>query len=439
MNDLGLPSSPEFEKLVLGAVLVKDSLCPQLIASISSEVFTTEPNRRIFNSISCLYNAGLRIDRNLIAEDLIAKGQLEGIGLGYLVSLDENLPELPDLGSYIEVLLEKYRLRRAIYLGAKLQEMATDGRFRSSELLGELQDQLSAITRADGLDKPETIASYVNQRGPQRILSPQDRDPGVALGFAGIDQMIGGGLRESQILVIGARPSMGKTCVVTNIAEYISSNGLPVCVFSAEMPKSALINRMLVRRAGIGLNRFLRGDVGPEERVRLQEALASIYELPIYIDDTTGLTASDISSRVKALKDKPALVAIDYFQLLRSTSRGNGDERYTQIANDLQILAKETGIPLVILSQLSRDSSRRVAGKKDYRPQLEDFRGSGTIEQIANIGAFLFREELYEKDRNELKGLAEFIIRKNRDGQIGTAMLKFTGWRFEFTDGSDSA
>ena len=433
-----LPSNTQFEKIVLGSMLVDDANCPLVISALSSEVFNLESHRTIFGSIVRLYNFGLRIDRNLVAEDLLTNNLLEKIGgLTALVDLQEDLPGAVDLTPYIETLLEKYRLRRAVYLGTKLAEMAVDGRFQSSELLGELQDQLSVLSRADGVQKPESIATYVNQRGPQRILEPQDRDPGVALGFPGIDAMIGGGLRESQILVIGARPGGGKTSLLSNLAENISSRGLPFCFFSAEMPRAALINRMLVRRSGIGLSRFLRGDVPPEERPRLQEALASLYELPIYIDDSTGLKASDISSRVKALRDKPAVVAIDYFQLLRSTSRGNGDERYTQVANDLQILAKETGIPLIILSQLSRDSSRRVAGKKDFRPHLEDFRGSGTIEQIANIGAFLFREELYDKDRPELRGVAEFIIRKNRDGEIGTAMLKFVGWRFQFEDDPD--
>lgn len=430
-----LPANTQFEKIVLGSMLVDDANCPLVLASISSEILNLETHRIIFSSIVRLYNSGLRVDRNLVAEDLLTNNQLDKIGgLSALVDLQEDLPGAVDLAPYIETILEKYRLRRAAYLGNKLAEMAVDGRFQSSELLSELQGQLSALTRADGLDKPESIATYVNQRGPQRILEPQDRDPGVALGFPSIDEMIGGGLRESQILIVGARPGGGKTTWMSNVAENISSSGLPVCIFSAEMPKNALINRMLVKRAGVGLNRFLKGDVGPEERTRLQEALMAIYELPIYIDDTTGLKASDISSRVKALKDKPAVVAIDYFQLLRSVVRGNANERYTQVAADLQVLAKETGIPLIILSQLTRDSSRRVAGKKDYRPNLEDFRDTGTIEQIANIAAFLFREELYDKDRPELRGVVEFILRKNRDGELGTAMLKFIGWRFQFID-----
>jgi len=428
-----LPSAPAYEKLILGSILLDSSVLPLVVNSLSVDDFTSEPNRRVYSSILRLYNSGVSPDRVILCQELYQQGQLDSAGgMAYISSLEE-IPRLENLEIYIGTIKEKTRLRRAIFLAQRVIEFALD-ESPSGDIVPKFKQDLEALTRAGSTPMPEPLAAYIEERGAQRILNPGDRDPALALGFPSIDAMLNGGLRQSEIMILGARPSAGKTALLLNALENVAKSGKPAAMFSAEMSKGALITRLLCKRARIGKKRLMSGDVSEEERQRLQQALSEIYELPLFIDDTSGLQVREIISRVDAMKVKPALVGIDYFQLLRSSIRGNSDERFTQVCNDLQVFSKETGIPLIVLSQLSRDSSKRVTGKKDYRPNLEDFRNSGTIEQIANIGAFLFREEMYDKEREDVKGVAEFIIRKNRDGETGTAMLRFVGWRFEFID-----
>lgn len=439
----GLPAALDVERFVLGTAMIQPKACEEIFAKLTWDVFALEAHRRIFLRMKDLADAGVQIDRITLMERLAVEGQLDSVGgLSKLMELDQGLPELPNVTAYIDILLSKSARRRLIFAAEELGQLALDETIPTENLITLATKRMAEVVPDQEDITPKSVMQFVDTfpGGVDALLNPSLTDKGLETGFLRIDELTGG-FHESEIWVLGARPSMGKSTCMLNIAENISSNGSDygVAVFSLEMPVRNLINRMLCKRARIGMKRLRSGELLQEERYRVQAALSEIYDLPLYMDHLSGMSVQEMQFKLKVLRDKCkiVLVCVDYLQLMRPISdRGSANDRLTQITTDIQSMAVETKLPFLILSQMNRLSEQRGSrGKnKDFSPQLSDLRDSGSIEQFGNIIPLLHLPAFYDPSREELKDRAELNFAKNRDGERGKVDLRFTGWQFKFED-----
>ena len=434
----GLPANLDAERFVLGSVLLNDSVYLQIAGVLEPDDFSLEKHRRIFSRMRDLYNRSVRIDRVTVAEELMKQGQLESVdGLGYLVSLDDGLPELSNLDSYIRIVKDKSTLRRLIFSSQALINRCLMAEEEPDQILASAEEILLKLGEDRSRDQLSSPATIVEQfpGGVEAFLDPSQRVRGISSGFAKFDEMTGG-MHGGELLILAARPSMGKTALALNIAQHVATHPRmrkPVAVFSLEMSSSSLLSRLLCSAARVDQHKFRAGFLNQEERRRLQVALADLTESPLFLDDTPGVHLVDIHSKLRRLKAEHglSLVVIDYLQLMSSRGRSeNRNQEVSAMSRGLKLMAKDLDVPFLVLSQLSRASETRPG---DHKPQLSDLRDSGSIEQDADLVMFIYREEIYKRDREDLKGLADLIVAKQRNGPIGNVPLRFLGQftRFE--------
>lgn len=432
----GLPANLDAERCVLGSILLDDALFPQVAAVLDAGDFSLEKHRRIFLRMGELNSRGEKIDHLTLAEELNRHKQLEACdGYSYLVSLDEGLPRIENLESYVRLVKEKSMLRQLISLSQNLIRRCMAGEEEAQEILANAEELLLKMgesrNRAGLSSTGEIIEEYPG--GLNTLLDPASRIRGLSTGYKRFDEMTGG-LHEGELIVVAGRPSMGKTALALNIAEHVAVKlKKTVAIFSLEMSKEALFSRLLCSGARVHSHHYRVGYLDAEERRRLQRAATQLVEAPLFIDDSAGTTLMDMHAKLRRLQaERPlALVVLDYLQLM--TARGKFDSRVQEVSalsRGLKLLAKELKVPLLALSQLSRAPEMR---KGDHRPQLSDLRESGSIEQDADVVAFIYREEVYNQKREDLKGKAELILAKQRNGPTGSIDLVFRGelMRFE--------
>ena len=434
----GLPSNADAERFVLGSVLLNQDVYFQVAGALEPEDFSLEKHRRIFARMKDLYDRAEKIDRITLANELMKQGQLESVdGLAYLVTLDDGLPEIANLDSYIRIVKDKATLRKLIFSAQRIIDRCLIGEEEPDEILSSAEESLLKLGEARGGERLESPATVVGKvpGGINAFLDPSARVSGLSTGFAKFDEMTGG-MHGGELLILAARPSMGKTALALNIAQHIATHPLmrkPVAVFSLEMSSASLLTRMLCAQARVDQHKFRSGYLNADERRKLQVGLADLTEAPLFLDDTAGVNLMDIHSKLRRLKAEHglSLVVIDYLQLMSSRGRSeNRNQEVSAISRGLKLMAKELDVPFLVLSQLSRASETRIG---DHKPQLSDLRDSGSIEQDADLVMFIFREEVYKRDREDLKGLADLIIAKQRNGPIGNVPLRFLGQftRFE--------
>jgi replicative DNA helicase len=376
-----------------------------------------------------LHERGEKIDRITVAEELMRHNELESVdGLSYLVSLDDGLPHIANLESYVRIVRDKATLRRIIHASQHLMNRALLAEEEPSEILagaGEILLKLGEARTEKGLMTPlEVIQNY--QGGLNAFLDPSKRIKGISTGFTKLDEMTGG-MHSGELIILAARPSMGKTAFALNIAWHVATRLFqPVAVFSLEMSQESLLTRMLCAAARVDSQRFRSGYLNEQERQKLRAAANQMVEAPIFIDDTAGANLMDMHAKLRRLTQsgtKLGLVVVDYLQLMSSKGRvENRTQEISQISRGLKLLSKELDCPFLVLSQLSRATETRQG---DHRPQLSDLRESGAIEQDADLVGFIFREEVYKRDREDLHGVAELILAKQRNGPIGKVDLVF--------------
>ena len=426
----GLPANADAERFVLGSVLLNQDVYFQVAGAIEPEDFSLEKHRRIFSRMKDLYARGEKIDRLTIANELMKQGQLESVdGFSYLVSLDEGLPQIANLDSYIRIVKDKATLRKLIFSAQKVIDRCLIGEDEPDEILAGAEESLLKLgeTRSgERLESPSTIIEKF-PGGVNAFLDPSQRVSGLSTGFTKFDEMTGG-LHGGELIILAARPSMGKTALALNMAQHVATHPLmrkPVAVFSLEMSSASLLTRLLCAAARVDQHKFRAGYLNADERRKLQVALAELTESPLYLDDTAGVNLMDVHSKLRRMKAEHglSLVVIDYLQLMSTRGRiENRNQEVSALSRGLKLMAKDLDVPFIVLSQLSRASETRPG---DHKPQLSDLRDSGSIEQDADLVAFIYREELYRKDREDLKGLADLIIAKQRNGPIGTVPLRF--------------
>lgn len=430
----GLPCDIMAEQFVLGSVLLNSDLADTVLA-ILPEDFSLEKHRRIFARMQDLRARGEAIDRVTIANELRRQGQLESVdGFSYLVSLDEGLPSVSNLDSYIRIVREKANLRRIIFQSQKMIDAAFIGEQTPAELLASAtatwhEIESNSGQNDDGGQTPRQIAETF-PGGIDALLNPLLRKKGLPTGFTKFDEMTGG-LHAGEVVVIAARPSHGKSAWSMNVAQHLVLHPRQkrrVVFFSLEMSKESIMTRLLCSAGRVDQMKFRNGYLNSEDRRKIQIALGDLTAddlLTIY--DISGITMPEITKRIRRLYNDTGLdlVIIDYIGLIGLHGRSeNRNQEMANMSRQFKMLASELQIPFIILSQLNRSVETR---RGSFRPMLSDLRDSGAIEQDADVVAFIFREELYKKDRDDLHGLADLIIAKQRNGPLATIPLRFLG------------
>src|ERR1700736_2554549 len=426
----GLPVNLDPERFVLGAILMDDALYVQVAGVLQADDFSLEKHRRIFLRMGELYARADRIDRVTLANELLKQNQLESVdGVSYLVSLDEGLPTIANLDSYVGIVKDKSILRRIIFTSQKLIDRCILGEEEPDQILASAEENLLKLgeTRAqDALVSPKRILDEFDG-GINAFLDPSKRIKGLSTGFLKLDEMTGV-LHPGELVILAARPSMGKTALALNIAQHVAmrpGDKQTVAVFSLEMSRESLLTRMICAGARVDQQKFRAGYLNQDERRRLARTASELVQAPLFIDDTSGTHMMDIHAKLRRLKAEQglSLVVIDYLQLMSGRGRYvNRNQEISTISRGLKLLAKELRVPMLVLSQLSRAPETRPG---DHRPQMSDLRESGSIEQDADVIGFIFREEVYKQDREDLKGLAELLLAKQRNGPTGKVNLVF--------------
>jgi replicative DNA helicase len=428
ITEKGLPTNVDAERFVLGSIMLDDSLYIQAAGELEPDDFSLDKHRRIFRRMGELQDRGETIDRITIANELMKFNELEACGgITYLVSLDDGLPQIPNLDAYIRIVKDKAVLRRIIFASQHMMNRALLGEDEPDEILSGAEETLlklgEARVKSGLLDPGQILQDY--EGGINAFLDPSKRIKGISTGFAKFDELTGG-LHGGDLCIVAARPSMGKTALALNIAQHVALKlKQTVAIFSLEMSRESLLTRMLCSAARVDSQRFRAGYLTQEERRKLNHALHELVEAPLYIDDTPGIHMMDIHAKLRRLQAerKLGLVIVDYLQLMGARGRfENRNQEVSALSRGMKMLAKEMNVPLMVLSQLSRAVETRQG---DHRPQLSDLRESGSIEQDADVVGFIFREEVYHREREDLRGLAELIVAKQRNGPVGTVNLVF--------------
>jgi replicative DNA helicase len=357
-------------------------------------------------------------------------GQLQSVdGLSYLVSLDDGLPQLHNLESYVTIVKEKSLLRRIISVSRDTINRCLTSEEDAKQILGAVEDaliKLSDVQAKNSLASPAHIITEY-EGGINAFLDTSRRVKGITTGFLKFDEMTGG-LREGELFILAGRPAMGKTALALNMAQHIATNPKDpkaVAIFSLEMSKESLLTRLICTSARVDQQRFRAGYLNEEERKLLRNAMYRLVESPLFIDDSAGTNLMDVHSKLRRLQAEHdlGLVVIDYLQLMQGRGRfENRVQEISALSRGLKLMSKDLRVPFLVLSQLSRAPETRVG---DHRPMLSDLRESGSIEQDADVVAFIFREEVYRPDKDSLKGVAELILSKQRNGPTGRVKLAF--------------
>jgi replicative DNA helicase len=441
----GLPANPDAERFCLGSVLLNDSVYDQVAEALELDDWSLEKHRRIFGRMKDLHDRGERIDRVTMANELARQGQLESVdGLGYLVSLDDGLPEIANIGSYIRIVKEKAALRKIIFHSQRTINNALQGEFTSDELAAEqlsFADKVrSGAERSEDGRTPESIVLEF-PGGISAFLDPTLRKRGLPTGFRRLDDMLGGGLQNGEMIILAARPTVGKSACCLNICQHVVMHPRTpqrADIFSLEMSGESLITRMLCAAARVDQHKFRAGFLNKDERGALQNALYRITTAPLRIHDDFKKTLPALVRRIRhAHKEGSKLIAIDYVQLMVTGSRAeNRNLEIGEIGRTLKLIALELQIPVLLLSQIARSAERRGG---DQRPQLSDLKDSGTLEEHADTVLSLYREELVKRDRDDNRGLADLDILKQRNGPTGRVPLRFIGQWTSFENRAQDA
>lgn len=437
------PHNLEAEQAVLGALLsngaTANSLLDQVSTIITTDDFYRDAHRIIYNAIFTVAQEGKNADMvNVIEELRKEKKDTAAGGIKYLTELGNLNYGSFNLEEHARIIADKAKLRRLIDSGNRIVGMAYAGEEEPREILDKAEELVLGVSGQISGESTFSPMGTVVQETLLRLNKLQQREgvlTGVSTGFRDLDGVTNG-LQKSDLILVAARPSMGKTAFTLNIAQNVAILGnLPVAFFSLEMSKEQLVGRILSSVSGVDSKKLRRADLNQEEWSRIIVAAEQMSRAPLYIDDTPGLTVADMRSKLRRLKVEHglALIIVDYIQLMNGGGNNrNSDNRQQEISTisrNLKLIAREMNVPLIALSQLSRS----VESRTDKRPVLSDLRESGSLEQDADIVAFLYREKYYDPD-TELGDITEVIIKKHRNGALATINLMFQGELTRFRD-----
>jgi replicative DNA helicase len=449
-QDNPLPSNLDAERTILGAILLDNQSLSEAEEKLTADDFSLDSHRRIYQRMTELGGEGRAVDLVTLANELARNKEVESVGgVAYLASLTEGLPRRPIIDEYIRIVKDKSLLRQLMLICSAAIARAADQSETALDVLNAAESQLLVVGEKSITKGLMPLADIVaGSFGSIDNLYSQAREvTGLATHFIEFDKMTSG-LQKGELIIIAARPSMGKTAWAINIAQNAAvQSQAVVAVFSLEMSKEALLRRMLASQAWVDQRKLQTGFLGRDDQDKLRRALEDLVESKVFIDDTPGISLAEMRAKTRRLKQANGgqldLVVVDYLQLMTASLPSQGGKRHenrtqevSAISRGLKALAKEMEVPVIALSQLSRNSERRGDDKK---PLLSDLRESGSIEQDADVVAFIHRESYYNRDKEENpedKNKAEIIIAKQRNGPTGSIDLAFLSnyTRFENLD-----
>ncbi|HEV2803201.1 MAG TPA: replicative DNA helicase [Pyrinomonadaceae bacterium] len=428
MLERPLPHGAEAERAILGAIILDNNLVNQAIELLKPDDFYVRAHQHIFRAMTRMSEVGAEINPILLGEELRRDGALEGVGgIAFISELTYGLPHFSNIAHYAKVVKDKSVLRQLVRVANKVISEALEEEDEASIILDHAEQMIFALAderTRQGFAHVKPVADQILEKvqelgGRGAVLT------GLTTGFTELDTMTSG-LQPSDLIIVAARPSMGKTSLCLTLAQNAAIQaGAVVGVFSLEMSKESLVMRMLCSEGHVDAHRFRAGFLSRDEWARLAGALGTLSETKIFIDDTPGISVLEMRAKARRLaaeQKRLDLIIVDYLQLMSGSSKRSESrqQEVSQISRELKGLAKELNVPLVALSQLSRAPEART----DHRPQLADLRESGAIEQDADVVAFIYREEQYNRTE-ENAGVAEVIIAKQRNGPTGTVQLAF--------------
>ena len=423
------PHDEDAEQAVLGSMLTDNDAVMAAVEVLKEDAFYREDNKIIYQAILNLYSKSEPIDIITLKDELESMGKFEQVGgFEYLASLPDKVPTTANVQKYIKIVEEKSVLRNLIKTANEIIELGYNPTEDVEDIMDGAEKKIFDIMQSKNTKsytpiKDVLVESFTNL---EKLYNQKQHVTGVPTQFYDLDDKTAG-LHGSELILVAARPAMGKTAFALNIATNAALRAnVPVAIFSLEMSKDQLVNRMLCSEAMVDSNKVRTGKLDEEDWTKLAEAIGPLSEAGVYIDDTPGISVMEIRTKCRKLKMEKniGLVVIDYLQLISGSNKRNGsrEQEISEISRSLKVLAKELNVPVIALSQLSR----AVEQRDDHRPMLSDLRESGAIEQDADIVMFLYRDDYYNKESAE-NDIAEVIIAKQRGGSTGTVKLYWMG------------
>ena len=431
-----VPHDADAEQAVLSSILMDKDAAAEAFELLKTDDFYSPENREVFRAALQLYTKGDPIDVVTVKNQLEENGVFAEIGgVETLANIAAAVGSSVNVKSYAKIVEEKSVLRRLIKLSGELSEISYKGADDINVILDKAEKGIFDVMQNRNTDSFASImdVAYNTFSNIEKIYNSNEKITGISTGFTDFDAKTAG-LQKSDLILIAARPSMGKTAFVLNVAQYAAvRDRVPVAIFSLEMSKEQLVNRMLCAEALVDAQKVRTGELNSDDWSKLVESMGVLSEAPIYIDDTPGITAMEIRAKCRRLKIEKGLglVVIDYLQLMSGSGRSDSrQQEISEISRSLKAIAREIEAPVIALSQLSRACEAR----SDHRPMLSDLRESGAIEQDADLVAFLYRDEYYFPEKTEKKNQAELIIAKQRNGPTGTVNLTWLGQYTKFAN-----
>ena len=449
LSSLGiqLPYNMQAEQGVLGAALMDETILNRLITEMDPDMFYSEQNRAVYEEMRRLFSESEAVDVITLVDSLAQNGVFKGADDAkvYITRIAETVPAISNVDSYIKIVKEKYQTRRLIEAARDILQQSSE-ESDSDLLLESAEQKLYDIRNGQDRSGVKTIQeSILEVIDTMQKLSGADRDKfaGIPTGFNYLDNILTG-LGRSDLIILAARPGMGKTSFALNIATNVARlQKIPTVIFSLEMTCEQLTDRILSSTAGIDSQAFRTGRLNNSDWNDFANATSLLYNVPIYMDDSSGISVPEIKAKIRQInqdpkRDKIGLVIIDYLQLMQSAKRTESRvQEISDITRNLKIMAKELNVPVIALSQLSR-AAEKTAGRSDHRPQLSDLRDSGSIEQDADVVLFLYRAAYYNSQNGETEQAneneAECIVAKNRHGETSVVRLGWDGAHTRFSN-----
>ena len=431
IRDFELPNSPEAEKAVIGCILQDKKSLVTAIELLSYNDFYYDANREIFKVVSELFNENIPVDIVTVSDRLTRYDKLDAIGgITYLTSIATSISTTENVEYYSKIIQEKSLLRDLANVAGEIKALSVGQDGKAAQLLSQAEQLVLDISSSREQRDISPIKDIIMSTYEEMVENSKHTDSlsGLDTGFHELNYRTGG-FRGGQFILIGGRPAMGKSSFAVNIAETVAiTNKKPVAIFNLEMPKSMIVSRILCSQAYIDSQKVLSGKFEGEDWARLGKVLDKIAAAPLFIDDSSSITVSEIHAKCQRIKQVYGLsmVVIDYLQLMRDDSRTESRQvEVASISRALKVMSKELNVPVIALSQLNRANE----GRRDKRPTLSDIRESGAIEQDADMVMLIHRDDYYNPESPD-KNMAEIIIAKHRTGETGTFKL---GWQGKYT------
>jgi len=434
------PNSAEAEESVLGSVLMSAEAANIALEKLHAEDFYRPVNQAVFQAIQDLFDANEPIDAVTVSESLRRSGMLERAGgVGFLTRLIDGVPAASNIEYYAGIVEEHALRRRLMRVGGDIGGFATQMSEPINQVLDRSEQAVFGVSErrvGDGLAPIDPLLGPAIEKA-EELNRLGAEITGIPTGFRDLDRKLAG-LHPMNLLIVAARPGMGKSTLALNIAQNVAVNGLPVAIFSLEMSREEVVSRMLCSSGRIDSQKLRTGRLSESDFTKLSNAASTLYKKPIYVDDSAGLTVTEIRAKCRRMRRKPGLglVVVDYLQLMQGSGGENRQQEIAEISRNLKNLARELEVPVIALSQLNR----QLEAREDKRPRLSDLRESGSLEQDADVVMFIYRHEYYHPEAQETRGIAEVAIAKHRQGATGKIDMTFLPEFTLFADmGRDTA